>query len=361
MKKILQVGLSSNPGGIETFIKNYYNFIDRTSLQFDFADIYGEGIAFQEEFQLHGAKIYKLPYFKQHPIKFLRKFRHILRTNNYYAIHINMLSAANILPIVGCIGIKNTRIIVHSHNSGLPLGIVRKILNRINLFFLRRDKKIIKWACGIAAGKWMWGKCFLSENVIPNAVDVERFQHATPNFQKLYSLNIDKDAKIIGYIGRLVEQKNVLFIPEIAKEIIKIDPKIHFIVIGDGELKTELQRRIYKLNVGSNVHLVGIQKDIPNWYKTMNVFILPSLFEGVPVVGIEAQAAGINSIFSDRISKEVGLTKKARFLPINKGAKLWADEIINELKNKTVNVNDFPNEYNIKYAALNLQKKYDRL
>lgn len=93
MKKILQVGLSSNLRGIETFIKNYYNFIDRTSFQFDFADVYGEGIAFQEEFQSYGAKIYKLPYFKQHPIKFLRKFRHILRTNNYYAIHMRIASS----------------------------------------------------------------------------------------------------------------------------------------------------------------------------------------------------------------------------------------------------------------------------
>ena len=168
--RVLQVGLSENIGGIETFVMSYFRELVKQGVVFDFIDMYGNGLAFADEIIGLGGKIFTLPNYKKHPFYFMKEMERVLRSEKYACVHMNMLSAANLLPLkvtlkCGCIPI------VHSHNSGTE-GILRSLLHKKNVKKLRKYAKI-RLSCGEKAGEWMFGK--YPFKVIPNAIDVEKF------------------------------------------------------------------------------------------------------------------------------------------------------------------------------------------
>jgi len=357
MIRVLQIGLNSNPGGIENCILNYHRFINKQEFVFDYIDIYGRGLAYSDEIVSLGGKIYNLSNYKKKPLSVLRQLKQIVKFNKYDIIHINILSAANLIPILAVYKVPSV-IVIHSHNSNIPSGLLRKILNNLNLKLLR-NLSIEKWACSIKAGQWMWGEDFCPQNVIPNAIDTEKF---SPN---LYIREIirekcgfmDSDI-VVGFVGRFSEQKNVLFIPDIFVELKKRSNKFKLLLVGDGVLKKELKRKFQNLNLESDVFFSGVQMDTSVWYQAMDIFILPSLFEGLPVVGIEAQSLGIPCFISDRVTDEINITKKVNYLSIDNGAHIWAEAIctVQPYVNKS-----FPQEYNISFAVKKLENMYKLL
>lgn len=360
MIKILQIGLSKNTGGVETCITNYVKHLNHNNFQVDFADIYGDGTAFSEELEKIGCNIYKLPNYKKHPVKMCTELKDVLIKNNYNLVHINLLSAANLFPVIISKKYCNGRVIVHSHNASVPSNMVRRVLNSINVHLLRK-MDVEKWACGEKAGKWMWGDEFDSNNIIENAIDINRFGIIDNNAISAIKREIgfDEDAIIIGFIGHLVEQKNVFFLPEILKQLNDLSPNYRLLLIGSGPLEEELRRKFIEFQLDDKVFWAGNRNNIENWYHIMDVFILPSKFEGLPVVGVEAQATGIPCLFSDQITREIKLTDLAIFLPICKGPEVWAKEINDIITNKNIE-NDilFPDRYNIEYAVKSLEKRY---
>jgi len=290
-----------------------------------------------------------------------KELKKIIKENHYEVVHINMLSAANLLPVtVAC---KNSKgaVVVHSHNTTVPSGILRLLMNQLNLCKLR-SMPVEKWGCGVKAGKWMWGNGFKEGQVVPNAIDTEKFVR---NLQKRDMLRKKcgflKSDVVIGFVGRFSEQKNVLFLAEILSCIKKKSFKYKLLLIGDGVLKEKLEEKFRFYNVMDSVYFTGLQKDTSVWYQAMDVFVLPSFFEGVPVVGIEAQAAGLPCFISDRISDEMNITGLVKYLPINKGGKIWADAIDGDLKKKDEKGIIFPKEYQIEYAAKQLEKRYEEI
>lgn len=361
MIKVLQIGLGPNPGGIENCIMNYYRNINHSEYSFDFVDIYGKGLAYANEIAMLGGKIYSLTAYKNNPLKMAKELRGILVEGKFDIIHINMLSAANMIPVLISCMYGKADVVVHSHNSSIPKGWIRIILNAINIHILRM-LPVEKWGCGDKAGKWMWGKSFEKENIIFNAVDQEKFQRndAVRTNVRL-SCGFKSNEKVIGFVGRLSEQKNPLFLIEIIKALSHKDKDIKLIVVGDGELRPNLEEKIQEYDLEDNVYLAGIQNNVCDWYQAMDGFVLPSLFEGLPVVGIEAQASGLPCFFSNRITEEVDVTKTVEYLSIDNGAEIWADAIIhriNELDKKYIM---FPDDYKINYAAKELEKKYSRI
>ena len=362
MIRILQIGLSRNPGGIENCILNYNRQIDHRRFCFDYADLYGNGLAYASDIRSIGGNIFTLSNFKKHPIVNAYQLYKILKKYNYDIVHINMLSAANIIPpMIACRS--KSAVIVHCHNAAIPSGLLRKTMNYINVGRLRK-LPITKWSCGVKAGKWMWGDSFDPAEVIPNAIDVNVFRRI-PNVRSKIrnSCNFAEDDIVVGFVGRLSEQKNVLFIPEILAVLQKKSKKFKLLIVGDGSLHAALEDKICAMHLEDSVFWAGIQKETFMWYQAMDIFILPSLFEGLPVVGIEAQAASLPCFLSNTITDEVNISGTITYLPIdnNHSAEIWANAIVHQIDcSITVPIN-IPHCYQIQYAVKNLEIRYEKI
>lgn len=360
MIRILQIGLGPNPGGVENCIMNYYGAIDHSRFQFDFIDMYGKGLAYEEEIRSLGGKIYSLPSYKKAPFKMAQQLKKVLTDNQYEMIHINMLSAANMIPVFVSCKYGKGKVIVHSHNSNLPTGGLRRFFNTINISFLR-SLPVEKWACGYKAGQWMWGEQFSLENVIPNAIDEEKFIRKNDiRLQIRKHCGFEEGNKVIGFVGRLFEQKNVLFLADIFAELCEKSKQYRLLIVGEGPLKLDLEKKLRTLNINKYVYFAGIQSHVYQWYYAMDAFVLPSLFEGLPVVGIEAQASGIPCFLSNTITDEVNISGNVKYLPIDQSAKIWADAINETMKSDELNYN-FLDLYRIKNAVKLLEQKYVNL
>lgn len=361
MIEVLQVGLSSNLGGIESCILNYHRNIDTSKIQFDYVDIYGRGIACEDEILQYGGKVYILPDYKKHPIRMAGELKKVILNNHYDVIHINILSAANLIPVSVACRNSGGVVAVHSHNTAVPSGIFRFIMHQLNLRKLR-GMPVKKWACGLKAGKWMWGNKFEKSSVVPNAIEMGKF---IKNLEKRNALRaqcgFSKNDIVLGFVGRFSEQKNVLFLSEILFCLKKKSLKYKLLLIGDGVLKKSLEEKLRFYDVMDSVYFAGFQKEVSAWYQAMDVLVLPSFFEGVPIVGIEAQATGLPCFISDKVSDELNITGLVKYLPINRGGEVWANAINAYLKIRNEKKKVFPKEYQIQYAVKQLEKQYERI
>ncbi len=324
MKKILVVGLTDNLGGIESFFMTYYRRLDKGKFHFDFATIF-QRIAFQEELEKDGCKIYPLPNFKRHPYLYRKKLQKMIKENSYDVVHVNMLSAANIIPLKVANSLGVQKIIAHSHNSNIPKGIVRKILH------LSNQKKIGKYAntlvaCSKKAGDWLFGKN-TTFALLYNAVEVDKFKYKEKYRKQIRKkLNIG-DSYLIGHIGRFCEQKNQDFIIDILKKCNDENRNIKLLLIGDGKEKGKIKQKIKSLHLEEYVLFLDNTLDVYQYYSAFDLFIMPSKFEGLVIVGVESQANGLPTLFSNTISKEIQINDNVEFLSI-KDATIWKDRIL---------------------------------
>ena len=322
-ERILQIGLSRNLGGIEMVIINFAKQLHEENIGFDYVDIYGEGLAIENAI-FEDTTIYQLPNYKRRPICALWKLTNIIRKGQYKHVHINMLSAASLIPVMAA-RIAGVVPVVHSHNSG-TVGFVRKVLHATNSMILKYSK-VKRIACSECAGKWL----FLNRSfqVLPNAIDVDDYRFDTTSRQTIReACGITEDAVVLGFLGRLSEQKNPLFLIDILHELhTAYNYPVHLLLVGDGDLRTEMEERVLEKGLMDYVHFAGFQKYASPWYSAMDMFLLPSIFEGLPLVAVEAQASGLPCFFSDQITREVALTDLAAFLPITESAKPWAETI----------------------------------
>lgn len=327
MKKILVFGMTGTIGGIETFLMTYYRNLDKTKYQFDFATVFNS-MAFADEVKQMGGRIYKLTDFKKNPFKYKKEIEKLIKKNNYETIYVNMLSAANIIPLKVSkkLGVKN--IIAHSHNSNTPNNFIKKLLHYVNKRKIKSlATKLI--ACSKQAGDWMFGK--EQYDVLNNAININKFA-----YKKEYSQEFkhDADKYIVGHIGRYSEQKNHEFIINIAEKIARINLDIIFVLVGEGEGKEKIFNLIKEKKL-TNIIMLDSRKDIYKLYNSFNMFILPSKFEGLPIVGLEAQANGLPCLFSDKITKELKINNNVEFLSINDSdSNLWVTKI-NEMPIRT--------------------------
>lgn len=356
MIRVLHVGMSCNPGGVENLILNYHKNIDCTKVHFDYLDMYGDGLAFSSEIKQLGGRIYSLPNYKCHPLKAMRKLNKILDENQFDIMHVHMQSAANLLPVL--VGIKKLPVICHSHSSSTPKGMVRKVLNYFNIKRLRKYN-VYKWACGKKAGEWMWGETFQTKDIIPNAIDTNLYKKDISVRNRVRAdLSISENDKVIGFVGRFGDEKNTFFLIEVLKELLKIDGNYKLLTVGGNGLYNQFVEKIKSEKLEKTYCSVGIQSCARDWYQAMDAFLLPSFFEGFPMVGVEAQAIGLPCFLSNRISREIDVTNSVQFLPIESScSSIWAkkiDEVL-AVKNREI---DFPKSYDIKNAAIFLTDKY---
>lgn len=362
MKKVLVYGLTPNIGGLETYIIYQYRVFDESKLHLDFINEYkGKKVAFTEEILSRGSKIYDLTN--------ISSWYHFLKThkNEYDIIIFNtvnpfILYMLELVKIFG--GFK--KIIIHSHNGGIDtLKIVKKI--SYPAFLLERARfnliKAEKWACSDIAAKWMFGS---SKNctIIKNGIDTEKFKFKDDIRKEIRKeLSISDNDYIIGHVGRFAQQKNHVFLIDIFYEASKIIPNTKLLLIGDTvgskKIKTAVLEKIKKLKLESKIIMLGMRKDTDRLYQAMDIFLLPSLYEGLPVVGVEAQCSGLPVIFSNTITKEAQINDDATYLPIT-DATLWAEKIkkISEEKKDRSNcyLNVIRNGFDVNIEAKRVEK-----
>lgn len=341
--RILQATVSNDGGGLTGYICNNCRFIDKNRVQFDFIT-YENQLDFEQEFLDMGAKFFRLP----HPTHFL-EYTNILKSlkeeNNYTAIHFNM-SYANIVPIIAARRAGFKRIIVHSHSTDIDEK--RSNMRRAKQMAHRVWKQWLPslatdyWACSELAAKWMFPDSLLKGQkviIAKNAIDSSRYRYNEKvRAEMRKNLGLADSTICVGHIGRFSYQKNQSFVIDIFNELVKCHSDACLLLIGgkqNGEsFFNEVKEKIAQFNLEKKVKILGVRHDVPQLMQAMDVFILPSRFEGMGNVGIEAQAAGLPSLFSIVIPKEMEITQKCYFMDVSLMAKEWAKKILEVSKDE---------------------------
>lgn len=332
--RILQVGMTKNIGGLETYLMQQFAHLDKTKVTYDFVNITSEDeIVFKDKILQAGSHIYGVRSRHSNPIRhywqWITLLHHIAK--NYKGIVLNSNSITYVFPIFIARFFGIPMRIMHSHNSGFEqrIGFAKKVIMKMNRFLLKWGATNY-FACSQLAGKWMFGEK-TPFTVIPNAIDCSKFCFDSEIRNEMRkSLHIE-DKFVVGHVGRFTYQKNHGFLIDVFNEIHKINPKAVLLLIGDavGNMSyyEKAKQKVQQYGLTGCVQFLGMRNDVPLLMQAMDCFVLPSRFEGLPVVGIEAQAAGLPCFFSDTITREVGLTELAHFISLKKSDEEWAKKI----------------------------------
>ena len=354
--RVAQIIGRVNEGGIEGVISSLCSNIDHDKVAIDF---YVNGTCNQlneEKVKAYGGRLFQIPPYKKLG-KFKKALREAFKNNHYDIVHCNMNSLNFIaLGVAKKCGIKVR--IAHSHSTSNK----KELLHHIIKSFLKpfgKKNATHYFACSKLAGDWLFGKK-TKYYLINNGADFSRFIFNKVKRDEIRKeLGIDESSKVLGHIGRLEPQKNHFFLLKIYEEVIKTNPNTYLILIGKGKLKDKIPSYIssHKLDKVRFVDTVSKPED---YYQAMDTFVLPSLYEGLPVVGTEAQVNQLKCFFSDEITKEAKLIESTEFISIKQGVKPWADSINKFLSSNVVRENYKVDEsYDIKNVSKYLLSLYE--
>lgn len=327
--RVLHCLHSMNRGGAETFIMNVFRTINKNEYMFDFL-LGREDGAYVEEIRNLGGSIYTVCSRSAGYFKYLKALNTFFKTNQgkYQAIHVHTssLSSLEVFYFAKKFGIK-TRII-HSHST-VQTGWVHNILHWLHkpiLGFLA-NKYL---ACSLVAKDWLYKHTGVYDKsvVVKNGIDIDKFSYNVNNRDEIRrEFHIDNRCKVIGHIGRFDVVKNHTFLLDIFKELQGIDYNTVLMLVGDGPLRKSIEQKSVELGLNTKVVFTGVRSDINKIVSAIDVLVFPSLYEGLPVSLVEAQAGGLTIVCSDRVSKEVKLSEAVSFLSLDKPASFWADYI----------------------------------
>ena len=365
MKKVLVFGMTENSGGIETVIMNYYRNIDRSQLQFDFL-CNTDSVAYEDEIISLGGNIFRVKPRRESRKDFKKEMTHFFSNNakEYSAIWVNVCSLANIdyLKYAKKYGIKKR--IIHAHNSQNMDSFLRGLLHRFNKLFIGKYATDF-WSCSKEASKWFYNNSIMNGNnylLINNAIDFNKYKFDLETRKKYREmLNIDEKTLVLVNVGRMHFQKNHPFILKVFNEVHKNILNSKLILIGDGPDREKIENLVKKYDLEDSVINLGIRNDVPQLMSAMDIFLFPSLFEGLPLVLIEAQASNLLIYASDVISNEVVIDNDlVNLTSLNEDEYYWAKQILrnvanNRESNKIENLLKEKN-YDIKLETKKFQK-----
>lgn len=363
--RVAQILGHANAGGVESIIMNLYKNIDREQVQFDFFVENTCPIIDREVIEKLGGRVVFIPKYT-HIFKYMRTLKKLFKEGNYDIVHSNL----NALSVFSLWAAKKAGIkirIAHSHSTSNKKEWKKNIIKNMLRPFSRVFPTHL-FACSELSAKWLFGKKAWDSGrvmIVNNAVDLEKFKinnEIRTSIRKDYDI---EDKLVIGNIGRFMAQKNHEFLIDIFNEVVKIHSDTKLLLIGDGPLEEKIVEKVKKLKLNDKVLFLGLQKCPEKFYQAMDAFLLPSLYEGLPVVGIEAQVNGLNCYFSDTVTREVKVNENVKFLPLNKNPELWAKSIVDDSKNPINREIGYQNmchtNYNIVNEAEKLLAKYKKL
>ena len=325
IKVALVVG-KMNAGGKKTLSMNYFRHFDPRVIKVDFiCDLDSQDVPEDEIASLGGKVSYIAPY--QHIIANMRDFYKLCKQEQYDVVHAYN-STMNVFPMFAakCADVPmRVSESLSMANEKEAKTLIKKILRPLSRFFATHFM-----SCGEDCGRWQFGdKRFECGQVAVFITAIEASRNAyDPDLRRKVrqKLNIE-DKFVAGFIGRLAPQKNPEFIIEVFSELLRKRPEAVLLLVGDGPLRDEVLQKIDELGVGPSVIYLGQTEDIVGLYMAMDCFLLPSLYEGLPVVGLEAQCAGLPVFFSSEVTREVGFCSLAHFINIDLCASEWAELI----------------------------------
>ena len=333
MIKVLVVGLTNTIGGVETFIRNVVISSNPEEMCFDFIIKHKDKAVFEDDiarFYNYKNKFHHVAKLRKNPVKWFFDMRDVYKKNKYDVIYINTCTASDIL--YACIfDIKGARIIMHSHYAGLKF-------NWMNHPFkgLASNKSTLRFACSERAGKWMFTDRS-GFQVIKNGIDIEKYRFSEAKRRKIRKeYRIKENDLLIGHVGRLAYPKNQIFLIEIFNLIMtnyngslkNRHKNISLVLGGDGPDEDMLRRRIEVLGLVENIIMTGGISNADELYSALDLFVMPSNHEGLPVVGVEAQCSGLPCFFSDGIDRQVLITDRAQMIHLEKENQTeWAKTI----------------------------------
>lgn len=326
MIRILEIVNTMDRAGLETILMNYYQNIDRNKIQFDFLTHRSQKGDYDDEILSLGGKIYHAPrlYPQNYPkyFKYMKKF--FFEHPEYQIVH-SHIDAMSYLPLKAAKKAKIPVRIAHSHSTSID----KDFKYPLKVYFKHKLPTVANYyaACGEKAGEFLFpGKKF---KFVPNAIDPRKFLYnfkVRNEYRK--KLGFNSENYVIGHVGRFSYPKNHKFLIRLFKKIHDEEPNARLVLIGTGEKEKEILNQVNELNLNKYVKFLGSKNDVYNWYQVFDVFVMPSLFEGIPVVGIEAQFAGLPIIFSDKVPKEVVFTDNCKFISLDKSIEYWTREVL---------------------------------
>ncbi|MRH42688.1 glycosyltransferase [Aquibacillus halophilus] len=359
--RVLHVVVNMNRGGAETLIMNLYRNIDRSKVQFDFLTC-KQGI-FDSEIVAMGGKVHRIPYLTDvGHLNYKRMLEEFFKTNNQYKIvhsHMDKMSGL----VLRAAKKENIPVrIAHSHNTRSEGALPSRTYKWYTGRYINNNATHL-FGCSIMASKWLFGKRANEAFILKNGIDTFQFQYSSTRREKIRKeLNINKDTLVLGHVGRFSSQKNHFFLLEVFANLIKNIPNTVLILVGDGSLKQKIIERIKKLNLDDKVKVLGVREDISLLLQSFDLFVFPSIHEGLPVTLVEAQGAGLPCVISDSITKEVDMEiGLVHSLPIN-DCSIWVKkitQIANNNYSRGISDKSFVlRGYDIKKTAVQTQLSY---
>lgn len=365
MRKILHVVTIMNRAGLETFIMNMFNEIDRDQFSFDFLVTHSEHGDYDDEINQLGGKIYKLGT-SYHPIphiepliKSFRLYKFLKSHKEYQIVHFhNSHAYSSVLQVFPAVlaGVKG--IIVHSHNSFAPHPQINKFFRPVlNLFNIQR------LACSELAAKWLFGCKYKQAKIIKNGIDTFKFQYNAKDRFRLRSELSLEEYPVVLHIGRFNYQKNHKYLLNVFYELLKLQPDAKLLLVGQGELEDEINNEINCLGLQDSVKLLGVRSDIPELLSASDLFLFPSLFEGLSVVLIEAQANGIPILTTNNIAHETIYSPNLYMLSLDIGMQNWAIKAQQLISSKRIDGSKFADRagFNMKMIVADMMSFYNSL
>lgn len=342
--RVLHVFGRLDRGGAETMVMNLYRNIDRKKIQFDFVIHTEKKCSYEDEIRDLGGRIYRVPmYTGKNHFNYIKSWHNLFQEHKEHKIiHGHVRSTASIyLKVAKKHGLIT---IAHSHNTSSGKGIAG--FTKSMLQFPIRFVSDYFFACSEYAGRWLFGNNILnSENfyILKNAIDTSEYLYAYENRKKIRDEFGISDGLVVGHVGRFHHQKNHEFLINVFKQVHEVNNSATLILVGDGELRDSIEKKVCDLGLSDSVIFTGIRSDVPHLLQAMDIFLFPSRYEGLPVILIEAQTSGLNCLISETITKDVEITNSLQYLPISESPKLWAKELLSKYgdnKSRTSNRDD---------------------
>lgn len=358
--RILHEDVIMNPGGIETQLMRIYRNIDRTKVQFDFLLHRKEEGEFDKEIVSLGGRIFRAePFNPFHHVKYVNSMKSFFHENPYYKI---MLAHAE-LALWPLIVAKQANIpvrICYSHNGQSSLNLKRLFMDTERLMLKKYCTDM--FAVSELAGRYTFGdKAVDSKQVvlIKNGIYVDDFIFNNDiRLKKREELGL-QDKFVVGHVGRFMQQKNHLFLIDVFDKICKQMNNAHLILVGEGELETQVRDYVKEKKIDSKVSFLGRRNDVNDLMKAMDVLLLPSLWEGFPNVAIEAQASALPVYMSENITSEADFTCYSHRLPLGLGSEYWADVVYSDSNRCIPRINMAQEMKNQGYDVIATAKWYE--
>lgn len=324
MIRILQCVNNMHRAGLETMLMNYYRNIDRDEIQFDFLTHRPERSDYDDEIESLGGKMYYAPrLYPQNYVAYFRYMKQFFRDHPEYKIVHSHIGSMSFLPLLAAKKANIPIRIAHSHNTSIERDFkyALKQVFRLGIPYVANQY----YACGEEAGRFLFGKRKFV--FIPNSIDSSNFVY-NEQIRKMKRKELGiTDEYVVGHVGRFSYQKNHKMLINIFERVLEKNQDSFLLLVGVGEKEQEIRSQVKNTGIEEKVKFLGNRSDVNELYQAMDVFVMPSYFEGLPVVGVEAQFAGLPCIFSDKVPNEVKLTDAVDFISLKETPKKWAEMV----------------------------------